>query len=155
LWATAVNGSPVVPVTEEGANLIPLPQRADPNSVLTLDLQLAARSATGRKVQLIAPIVDAPVMLAEWRLQPDAGQRLEFLRGSLTPVGGVPDVSGFAGLMRMITGDEAGRVWTLFLIALSCAISVVVLWKWSARTGTTRFSRRNSAGLILGTGGLV
>ncbi len=41
LWTAAVNGAPVVPVTDAQANLIPLPQHADPNAVLTLDLKLA------------------------------------------------------------------------------------------------------------------
>ena len=41
LWSATVNGAAVVPVTDAQANLIPLPQHADPNAVLTLDLKLA------------------------------------------------------------------------------------------------------------------
>jgi hypothetical protein len=42
LWSATVNGASVVPVTDAQANLIPLPQHADPDAVLTLDLKLAA-----------------------------------------------------------------------------------------------------------------
>src|SRR5207245_7660289 len=42
LWSASVNGTAVVPVMDGNANLIPLPQGADPNAVLVLDLQLAA-----------------------------------------------------------------------------------------------------------------
>src|ERR1043166_676310 len=108
-WSATVNGAAVVPVMDAGANLIPLPQRADPNAVLTLDLKLAARSSSATRVSIAAPIVAAPVMLAEWKLEPDTNQRLLYRSGSLTPVGGVPDVSGFAGLARMFTGEDAGR----------------------------------------------
>src|SRR5439155_7865492 len=76
LWSATVNGAPVVPVMDAGANPIPLPQRADPNAVLTLDLKLAARSKSASRVSLAAPIIAAPVMLAEWKLEPDTNQRL-------------------------------------------------------------------------------
>src|SRR5882672_5413409 len=84
LWSASVNGAAVVPVMDGNANLIPLPQGADPNAVLVLDLQLAARSKDPKRVSVGAPIVNAPVMLAEWRLEPDTGQRLVYRRGSLT-----------------------------------------------------------------------
>ena len=37
VWSATVNGAAVVPVTDAKANLIPLPQRADPNAVLDCD----------------------------------------------------------------------------------------------------------------------
>ena len=39
LWSATVNGASVVPVKDDDANLIPLPQHADPNAALKLDLQ--------------------------------------------------------------------------------------------------------------------
>src|SRR5205823_5746665 len=36
LWSATVNGAPVVPVQDDKANLIPLPQQADPNAVLAI-----------------------------------------------------------------------------------------------------------------------
>ena len=41
LWSATVNGAAVVPVKDGNANLIPLPQQADPNAVLAIDLKLA------------------------------------------------------------------------------------------------------------------
>src|SRR6266404_410887 len=76
LWSATVNGAAVAPVMDGKDNLIPLPQRADPNAVLTLDLKLAAKSASPRRVRIEAPKVHAPVMLAEWKLEPDTNQRL-------------------------------------------------------------------------------
>src|SRR5258705_63489 len=86
LWSALVNGVPVVPVKDKDANLIPLPQRADPNAVLRVDLKLASKSSGASRVGVAAPILNAPVMLAEWKLEPDTGQRLAFLKGALTPV---------------------------------------------------------------------
>ena len=106
LWSATVNGASVVPVTDAQANLIPLPQHADPNAVLTLDLKLAGTNDP-KLVTVAAPVVNAPVMLAEWKLLPDTGQRLIYRRGSLTPVGGIPDISGFAGWRGCSRGTKA------------------------------------------------
>ena len=85
-----MNGATVsVPVKDDRANLIPLPAQTDPNAVLAIDLQLAARSKAPERVTIATPIVAAPVMLAEWKLEPDTAQRLVYRQGSLTPVGGV------------------------------------------------------------------
>src|SRR5208282_5262333 len=105
LWSAAVNGAAVVPVTDAQANLIPLPQHADPNAVLTLDLKLAGTNDP-KVLTLAAPVVNTPVMLAEWKLEPDTGQRLAYRRGSLTPAGGIPDVSGFAELARLFARED-------------------------------------------------
>ena len=40
LWSATVNDAPVVPVSDEKSILIPLPQHADPDTVLALDLQV-------------------------------------------------------------------------------------------------------------------
>ena len=96
LWSATVNGASVVPVTDAQANLIPLPQHADPNAVLTLDLKLAGTNDP-KLITVAAPIVNAPVMLAEWKLEPDTGQRLVYRHGSLTPVGGIAGHLGLRG----------------------------------------------------------
>ena len=110
LWSTTINKSPVVPVLDKGANLIPLPQTADVNAVLTLELKLAAKSLNPKRVRVAAPILGAPVMLAEWKIEPDAGQRLVYRAGSLTPVAGLQDASGFAQLVRTLTGASMARL---------------------------------------------
>ena len=106
LWSASVNGTEVVPVSDGAASLIPLPQSADPNAVLELDLKMASPSSDPQHVRVEAPVADAPVMLAEWRLAPDIGQRLIYQNGSVMPAVAVPDVSGFAQLARLLEGKN-------------------------------------------------
>ncbi len=150
LWSALVNGAAVVPVKDGNADLIPLPQRNDPNAVLKLDLKLASTSKDARSLAVAAPIVGAPVMLAEWDLKPDTGQRLEYRSGSLTPVGGVVDVSGFAQVARVPAGPEAGRAGRLLLVALILVGVAAVAWRWGCRTGVARLSARHLAGTSVG-----
>src|SRR5262249_43696726 len=130
LWSAAVNGAPVVPVTDGDATLVPLPQRADPSAVLTIDLKLAGRSKDPARVSVAAPRVSAPVMLAEWKLEPDTGQRLVYREGSLTPLGGIADVSGFAQLAKLFTGGDRVRATTSLLAALLLLALAVAAWRW-------------------------
>ena len=152
LWSATVNGAAVVPVTDDKGNLIPLPQRADPNAVNLVELKLASRSKNPNHVTVAAPIVAAPVMLAEWKLTPDTGQRLEYTRGSLTPAGGILDVSGFAALSEIFSGDGSGKLWLKVLLALGLLVVAVLLWRATAREGTYRYSARQLSG---GAAGLV
>ncbi|MDB6022524.1 MAG: hypothetical protein JWQ04_2381 [Pedosphaera sp.] len=147
LWSATVNGAAVVPVIDGNAELIPLPQHADPNSVLTVDLKLAAQSDDPARVTVAAPIVGAPVMLAEWKLEPDAGQRLVYRKGSLTPIDGMPDVSGFAELARLFSGNEAMHAIQLLLAAILLAGIALGVWRWTALQNSGKFSARH----ILGT----
>jgi hypothetical protein len=151
LWSVTVNGSPVVPVTDGKSNLIPLPQHADPDTVLTLDLKLAARSSDARRLNITAPVVAAPVMLAEWKLEPDEGQRLDFLSGTLTLVGGATDVSGFAQLAQITRLS----VVISFLKPLFFLILAIAAWRWASGTGVCRFSPRHLLGAALGLLALV
>jgi hypothetical protein len=148
LWSATVNGATVVPVKDGGANLIPLPQRADPNAVLQLDLKLASKSANAARVSASAPIVAAPVMLAEWKMEPDTGQRLRYRRGSLAPAEGVPDISGFAGLARMFR-DANNSVFQL-LFALALTVFAAMAWRWATREGAHRFGVRHFGGALVG-----
>ncbi len=150
LWSVTVNGAAVVPVIEGKKNLIPLPQRADPNAVLTLDLKLATPANGARSLTIAAPVVDAPVMLAEWRLEPDAGQRLAYRGGSLTPTGGTTDVSGFAGLGRMFAGDGRKHAAMLLLAALLLTGIAALFGRWTAQAGVWRLSARHVSGTLLG-----
>ncbi len=152
LWSVTVNGATVVPVKDGNANLIPLPQRADPNTVQTLDLKLASRSKTPRRVTIAAPIVTAPVLLAEWRVEPDTGQRLTYRGGSLAPASGVADVSGFVGLARMFS---RGETTVQLLMVLALIVFAVWAWRWATREGTHRFSVRHLGGTIVGLGAVA
>src|SRR5262249_7734365 len=128
LWSASVNGTTVVPVVDADANLIPLPQGTDPNAVLTLDLKLASRSKDPARVSMGAPFRSAPGMLPEWALAPDAGRRLIYRNGPLTPAGGVLDVSGFAQLARALTGDQAEH--GIFLLVTMFILIGAALVSW-------------------------
>ena len=151
MWSATVNGAAVAPVIDSKANLIPLPQRADPGAVLQIDLKLAATSSVPTRVSVAAPIVSAPVMLAEWKLEPDTGQRLVFRKGSLTPAGGIPDGSGFAQMARMLARGGLG----LFLAMVVLVGIAVVAWLWAGREGTQKFSARHLGGMVIGLGAFV
>src|SRR5688572_8225389 len=146
LWSVTVNGATVVPVKEGAANLIPLPQRTDPNTVQILDLKLASRSTTPKRVTVAAPVVTAPVLLAEWNVQPDTGQRLVYRGGSLAPAAGVADASGFAGLARMLRGEAVVQLF--MMVAL--IVFALWAWRWSAREGAQRYSTRHLGGALVG-----
>jgi hypothetical protein len=154
LWSAAVNGAAVVPVTDTQADLIPLPQHADPNAVLTIGLKLAGTN-NPKLITMAAPVVNAPVMLAEWKLEPDTGQRLVYRHGSLAPVGGIPDISGYAELARMFTGAESSRALTALLTALALVSLAVPAWRWAVREGTYRFSAQHLGGAFVGLVALV
>ena len=156
LWSATVDGAAVVPVKDGAASLIPLPQRADPNAVLTLDLKLArAKSPDARELVVTAPIVGAPVMLEQWNLEPDPGQRLVYRGGSLTPVGGVGDISGFAGLARLFKGSGAHKAGVLLVAMLALVGLAVAALRWAVGNGTGKFSFRHVAGLVVGAGVFV
>jgi hypothetical protein len=106
LWSATVNGAPAVPVFDGATSLIPLPQIADPNAALELDLKVASQSGDPEHVHVQAPVSDAPVMLAQWKLEPDTGQRLVYQQGSVMPANGTEDVSGFAQLARLFAGQS-------------------------------------------------
>ncbi len=153
LWSVTVNGATVVPVKDGASDLIPLPQRGDPNTVQTLDLKLATRSKNPAHVTAAAPIVSAPVLLADWKLEPDAGQKLVYRSGSLAPVGGLPDVSGFAALARIF--GHSGDAW--FKLGLAGAVLLFGLWawKWASGNGSHRFGVRHLGGAVVGAVGVL
>jgi hypothetical protein len=130
--------------------LIPLPQHADPDTVLTLDLKVAATSSVPTRVTIAAPIVAAPVMLAEWKLEPDEGQRLIYRGGTLTPAGGTADTSGFAQIAQAIHGGQAGEMLASLCVALVFIALAIVIWRWAAGEGVHRFTPRHLVGVIVG-----
>jgi hypothetical protein len=154
LWSATVNGAAVVPVIDKSANLIPLPQGSNPDAVLEIQLKLA-QTNDARRVTVAAPIVAAPVMLAEWKLEPDTGRRLIYRSGSLTPAGGVPDISGFAGLARIFSSQEAGRAWTLIFSAFVLLGAALVAWRWATRGDAMKYSARHLGGMVIGLAALL
>ncbi|MFN0127496.1 MAG: hypothetical protein ACKV19_12505 [Verrucomicrobiales bacterium] len=149
LWSASVNGASVVPVTDGDANLIPLPQQADPNAALDIKLKLASRSKDARLLTVETPTVAAPVMLAEWKLSPDTAQRLSYRGGSLTPTGGAVDLSGFAGITRLLE-NEPGETIGIMIGAIGLLVLSVLVWRSGTLAGVHRNTTRHSTALIVG-----
>ena len=147
LWAATVNGVTAVPTLDGKAHLIPLPGRADPNAISVVELKLASRSENPGRVTVAAPIVGAPVLLAEWKLQPDAGQRLVYRDGSLAPAQGIADHSGFEQLARLLRNLSA---LLPLVVAVALLIIGLAVWRWSAREGVFKFSAQHVLGTLLG-----
>lgn len=155
LWSATVNDAAVVPVIDGDANLIPLPPAANPDAVTEIQLKLA-QTNDATHVTVAAPIIaEAPVMLAEWKLEPDDGRRLIFRSGSLLPVGGVPDISGFAQLQRLFSSQEAGRAWTQLAWAFVLLGAALVAWRWATHGDVWKYSARHLGGIAVGLVGLV
>lgn len=152
LWAATVNGVTVVPTKDGKDHLIPMPQRADPNAVMEVELKLASKSAKPGRVRVTAPVVGAPVLLADWKLEADAGQRLEYDGGTLAPAQGVFDNSGFAALVQMLRDI---RVLSLLAVALVALVIGLVIWRWAGRDGVYKFSARQMLGLVVGLAAVV
>ena len=152
MWSAAINGEPVVPVTDGAASLVPLPQSGDPNAVQELDLTLAAQTGDSNPeiVTVAAPISAAPVMLAEWRMAPDPGRRLVYQNGSLKPADAAVDVSGFAQLSRLWQGPDANEARTFFFAVLALAAVALGVWRWVARSGARRYDVTHICCLVLG-----
>lgn len=130
LWSATVNGTTVVPVKDGEASLIPLPQRADPNTVQTLDLKLASRSPAPNRIRAIAPIAAVPVLLAEWSIQPDTGRQLLYRGGSLTPANGLVDSSALARISGLLSNPRnTPNLFTLAALLLVAALAC----RWSVR----------------------
>ena len=159
LWSAYINGIATVPVSDGATNLIPLPQSADPNAVLELDLTLASASRTNDRenVTVSAPIAFAPVMLTEWKIDPDAGQRLVYLprTNSLRPAGETVDVTGFAQLTRLLEGGQSGRAQKLFFEALGLVAVALAVWRWTVRADAWKYSVLHLCSLLLGLGAFV
>ena len=154
LWSVTVNDKPAVPVTDQSSILIPLPQHTDPDAVLALDLQVAATSSVPLRVNLAAPIVAAPVMLAKWQIEPDQGQRLEYESGTLTPANQALDNSGFAQIARAFRDGRFGEMLTDVCLALLFLGLAIGVWRWASGGEAYRFTPRHTFGVIVGLAAL-
>ncbi len=155
LWSVRINNKPVVPVVDQNSILIPLPQHTDPDAVLALDLQVAATSSVPSRVRLAAPIVAAPVMLAQWQIEPDEGQKAVYESGTLTPANAPADNSGFAQIAQAFRGDRSGQMLASF--AWRCYFS-----RWLSSSGDGRqertwhrFTPRYLLGVVVGCAAIL
>jgi len=151
LWSASVNGTAVVPVTDAGGNLIPLPQVADPNALLSLEFKMAAKTPTTDHIRLIPPTVEVPIMLAEWKLEPDTGRRLVYHDGALKPIGGVEDASGFSQIRRMFVAGQARGVSLWLTLLAGCLIAALIARSWITCVTGAAPGLRRVIGIVLGS----
>src|SRR5262249_48119314 len=131
--------------------LIRLPQRADPNTVETLEFKLASRAKNPGRMTVGAPIVEAaPVLLAEWKVDPDTRQRLIYKGGSLVPSHGSADASGFAQLANAFHWHGT---WELLVTGVGLIVFALLVWRWASRDPSSRV--RRIGGTLVGIAAVV
>ena len=155
LWSAKVQGREVVPVTDQSSTLIPLPQNVVPNTIIPVDVKIAAKAENEEQVPLALPKVEAPILLADWQVAPDDGRRLIFDGGVLSPQYGQPDVSGFAWLTRLVNGQWGrGPQTMLWVLAIALLVGSII-WHWATGEGTYRFGVKNCLGGLVGIAGTL
>jgi hypothetical protein len=76
LWEVKVDGQAVNARDDGGATLIPLPLKTDPNEAVEVSLRYGARGDKASRVRVVAPVLDAPVIIGEWKVTGDEGREL-------------------------------------------------------------------------------
>jgi hypothetical protein len=150
LWSVKVRNREVVPVKDGVETLIPLPRDVPPNTVLEVDLKVAAKAKNSRDVAVSLPALNTPVLQADWRVSPDPARRLEFVDGTLTPRDGDRDVSGYAWLSQRCGCHEAEAAAVLFALLIGSLV-----WHWATDERLYRFGLRNGFGGLIGAAALL
>lgn len=155
LWSVTVNGKSVVPVTDGRTNLVPLLLQVDPNAVQDLEVKIASHAKSPGRLTVVAPVISAPVLLSEWRMEPDAGRRLIYRGGTLTPELQGTGVSGFAGLLRMIQDGWQGEAVRWLGKGFALILLGVFVWRYASGATISRFGMRHVLGGLLGLIGFI
>jgi len=150
LWSASVNGQPAVPVAEVNATLIPLAGQASPDAAQSVELKLAGRVLDPRRPTLTLPGVQAPILLADWTLSPEEGHRLLYQPGSLTPVDGPRDASGFSGLKTFFSGRAGIERGSRLVSAMILLFLAGAIWRKIVASGTSRWSPRWLMSAVVG-----
>jgi len=147
LWTAKVDGKKVTPISSATATLIPLPQNADPNTIVSIDLKLAtagiAKAGAGKNgnqpidLHVAAPSLEAPVLLTDWQFKAEEGFRLDFLSGGITPINARPNNDGFTWLHKLVNGGLGRRPLGYLGGALLAAFAATLLVQFARRTGKT------------------
>ena len=85
LWEARVDGIPVNARADGKETLIPLPDQTDPNQAVEISLRYGAASKNPKHPQLVAPALDAPLVIGEWIVTGDENR-------TLIPSGGSADL---------------------------------------------------------------
>lgn len=116
LWEAKVMGAAVNARADDRETLVPLPAQADPNQAVEVSLRYGARSKSPSKVELTAPMLDAPVVIGEWTVTGDENRQLVPRGGSADLVRPVLKENGWQWLAR-----ERRAALALIVIGLAAA----------------------------------
>ncbi len=106
-------------------------------------------------MNLAAPIVAVPVMLAKWQIEPDQGQRLDCESGTLTPANRTMDNSGFAQIAKAFRQGRFGDMLMDVCLAVLFLGLTIVVWRWAAGNDVYRFTPRHLVGVVAGVAAIV
>jgi hypothetical protein len=141
LWEAKVDGEAVNARADGGETLVPLPARLDPNQAVEVSLRYGARAENPGRPRLVAPMLDAPMVIGEWTISGDEGRQLVPRGGTADLVRPVLAESGWEWLARYPAGIAAlllsGLGGLLFgrdnpsgvrkVLALACGLGFVML----------------------------
>jgi hypothetical protein len=100
LWEARVNGTPVNARADGKETLIPLPAQTDPNQAVEISLRYGAASENPKHPRLVAPALDAPLVIGEWIVTGDENRTLVPRGGSADLVRPVLAESGWQWIAR-------------------------------------------------------
>ena len=155
LWSVLVNGQVVVPARDRGANLIPLPQQNDPNTVSDVRVKFASKASDPNRFVTRSPGINAPVLLAQWRIEPESGRRVVYKGGSVRPSGVVKDGSGFGAFNRLFTGELSGAARFCLFSTVASFLGIGVGVRLASSSGVNRYSWRHLVGGCVAATSLV
>jgi hypothetical protein len=132
-----------------GQTLVPLPSRLDPNQAVEVSLRYGARAEKPGKPRLVAPKLDAPMVIGEWTISGDEGRQLIPRGGTADLVKPVLAESGWEwlakrgggvavlllaglGALALGKGDAVGVRKILALVAGVAFVACAASLGWSA-----------------------
>lgn len=98
LWEARVNGEAVNARSDMGDILVPLVSEIDPNQSLEIAIRYGAKAAKASQPLVAAPQFEVPVVIGEWLVEGDEGQRLSPKGGTANLVAPVEMQSGWEWL---------------------------------------------------------
>ena len=144
LWNAKVDGRKVTPISGKDATLLPLPQNADPNSLITIDLKLATagsevleKDAATTELRVLAPSLEAPVLLSDWNFEAAEGYRLDYLSGNVAPLDKRMQYNGLMWVGQLLNGEFGRRPLGYLTGAMLAALAAIILIQFARHSGKT------------------
>lgn len=149
LWNTSVNETDVIPIDNGTSKLIPLRPKPEASALQEVRVKIASRTPGQRRIHIAAPTLGAPILLADWHLQGESGQRIQYIRGSLLPTGTQDPRSLIQSIRRNWISSPSTRTWgSLFTMTSLFLVGIAVI-RLSTMGSTHRFSLRHASGGVV------